>query len=193
MNNKIKFIALSALASAMTFTSVASQAAVNGSVEVKFQSSITSASCEIGVINEDGSENLSNTIILPSLTTTEVGTTNGIVGEAVLFSVGPKNPDDCYTAISTAPAVSKYDVVAAGDQVVADVLRNTYATGPQDMGVKLTLADGSSILNAPLIGKLVANADETIIDFKSQLFHVGINSTTEGLIGSVATITTAYY
>ncbi|MCD6668741.1 hypothetical protein LT068_06555, partial [Vibrio cholerae] len=71
MNNKIKFIALSALASAMTFTSVASQAAVNGSVEVKFQSSITSASCEIGVINEDGSENLSNTIILPSLTTTE--------------------------------------------------------------------------------------------------------------------------
>ncbi len=193
MNNKIKFIALSALASAMTFTSVASQAAVNGSVEVKFQSSITSASCEIGVINEDGSENLSNTIILPSLTTQEVGTTNGIVGEAVLFSVGPKNPDDCYTAISTAPAVSKYDVVAAGDQVVADVLRNTYATGPQDMGVKLTLADGSSILNAPLIGKQVANADETIIDFKSQLFHVGTYSTTEGLIGSVATITTAYY
>ncbi|HDZ9500363.1 TPA: hypothetical protein RUZ94_003274 [Vibrio cholerae] len=191
MNNKIKFIALSALASAMTFTSVASQAAVNGSVEVKFQSSITSASCEIGVINEDGSENLSNTIILPSLTTTEVGTANGVVGEAVLFSVGPKNPEDCYTAITS--GAKMYDVVAAGDQVVADVLRNTYATGPQDMGVKLTLANGSSILNAPSLGNSVADADGTIIDFKSQLFHVGTNSTTEGLIGSVATITTAYY
>lgn len=187
MNNKIKFIALSALASAMTFTSVASQAAVNGSVEVKFQSSITSASCEIGVINEDGSENLSNTIILPSLTTTEVGTANGVVGEAVLFSVGPKDPTAC------AAAASKYDVVAAGDQVVTDVLRNTYATGPQDMGVKLTLADDSSILNTPSLGNSFSDADGTIIDFKSQLFHVGTNSTTEGLIGSVATITTAYY
>ncbi|UTZ37888.1 hypothetical protein HB763_15090 [Vibrio campbellii] len=49
MNRKIKFIALSALASAMTFTSVASQAAVDGSVEVKFQISITSASCDVAL------------------------------------------------------------------------------------------------------------------------------------------------
>ena len=118
MNSKIKFIALSALASAMAFTSVASQAAVNGSVEVKFQSSITSASCDIGVIDENGNNNLSNTVILPSLTSAEVGTTTGVVGTAVPFSVGPVDPEACYNS----GAVTKFDMVASGDQVAADVL-----------------------------------------------------------------------
>ena len=126
----------------MTFTSVASQAAVNGSVEVKIPSSITSASCDIGVIDENGNNNLSNTVILPSLTSAGVGATTGVVGTAVPFSVGPVDPEACYNS----GAVTKFDMVASGDQVAADVLRNGYASGPANMGVQMLLESGSSIL-----------------------------------------------
>ena len=188
MNSKIKFIALSALASAMAFTSVASQAAVNGSLKVKFQSSITATSCEVGVIDEDGSINRSNTIILPSLTSTQAaGVDSGVVGTAVNFSIGPLNPVEC------AKVATSYDVVATGDQVTTDVLRNLYGSGPANMGVEMKLASGGSILDIPLMDQDIASADDTIIHFKSQLFHLDNQPVTEGLIGSVATVTTAYY
>ena len=149
----------------MAFTSVASPAAVNGSVEVKFQSSITSASCDIGVIDENGNNNLSNTVILPSLTSAEVGATAGVVGTAVPFSVGPVGPEACYNS----GAVTKFDMVASGDQVAADVLRNGYASGPANMGVQMLLKSGSSILNAPLLDQAVTSAADTVVDLEAQL------------------------
>jgi type 1 fimbria pilin len=191
MNNKIKFIALSALASAMAFTSVASQAAVNGSVEVKFQSSITSASCDIGVIDENGNNNLSNTVILPSLTSTEVGTTEGLVGTSVPFSIGPVDPEACFDS----GAVTTYDISASADEVDADndVLRNDYTSGPANMGVQIVLDSGASILDTPLLAQTVATAQDTVVKLKAQLFHLDTTAPSAGLIGSRATFTTAYY
>ncbi|MBU2896775.1 fimbrial protein [Vibrio hepatarius] len=189
MINKIKFLSLSALASAMIFTSGISQAAVNGSLEVKFQSSITSRSCDIGVIDETGNSNLSNTVILPSLTTDDVNTMTGVVGTSVSFSVGAVDQEECFNS----GAVTTFDIVASGDQVSTDVLRNAYATGPANMGVQMLLDSGDSILNAPLLGQTVSSAEDTVVDLKAQLFHLDAIAPNEGLIGSTATFTTAYY
>jgi len=191
MNNKIKFIALSALASAMAFTSVASQAAVNGSVEVKFQSSITSASCDIGVIDENGNNNLSNTVILPSLTSADVGTTEGLVGTSVPFSIGPVDPEECFNS----GAVTTFDISASADEVDADndVLRNDYTSGPANMGVQMVLDSGASILDTPLLAQTVTTAQDTVVKLKAQLFHLDAAAPSAGLIGSRATFTTAYY
>ncbi|UTZ38756.1 hypothetical protein HB763_19315 [Vibrio campbellii] len=183
MNSKIKFIALSALASAMTFTSVASQAAVDGSVEVKFQSSITSASCDVGVFDDNGSQILSNTVVLPSLTLTDITADNDVVGDATDFSVGPLVPADC--------AYTDFQIGATGDVVTTDVLRNSYADGAANMGVKVTLKDGTSILNTIADGSVGSAGDP--IELTSQLFHVGSADATTGLIGATTTITTAYY
>ncbi|MBU2899246.1 hypothetical protein, partial [Vibrio hepatarius] len=147
-----------------------------------------SASCEIGVINDDGSDNLSNTIILPSLTSSDAEAANvNVVGEVVNFSIGPVDPAACASAAST------FDMVATGDQVTTDVLRNTYGSGPANMGVQLKLASGASILDNPLLAQSITDADSTIVDFTSQLFHVDDQAVEAGLIGSVTTITTAYY
>ncbi|EJL6357671.1 hypothetical protein FLL96_11270 [Vibrio cholerae] len=189
MISKIQFIACSTLATSVIFTSGISQAAVNGSLELNFQSSITSGSCEIGVIDESGNSNLSNTVILPSLTPSEVNIIAGVVGTSVSFSVGALDPEACFNG----GAVTTFDMIASGDQVHTDVLRNSFSTGPTNMGVQMLLDSGDSILNAPFLGKPISSAEDTVVNLKAQLFHLDTMVPNQGLIGSTAVFTTAYY
>ncbi|KJR30113.1 hypothetical protein BOO91_20045 [Vibrio navarrensis] len=183
----INKISILILFSASAITSIYAQAAVDGSVEVKFQSSITSASCDIGVYDENDILVSSSTIVLPSITSSDVGTTIGAVGDSVTFKIGPADPTACFNN----GAVTGYQIVATGSQVGPNVLQNSYTTGPSNIGVELLAANGSPVLDTPIVGS-VAAPEDTLLEFTGSLYHTDATAPVEGLIGASAVFTTAY-
>ena len=79
-------------------------------MELKFQSSITAGSIDIGVIDNNGNSNLSNTDYF-TFFDSEVNTISGVVGSSVSFSVGV-DPEACFNS----GAVTTFDMVASGDR-----------------------------------------------------------------------------
>ncbi|UTZ38758.1 type 1 fimbrial protein [Vibrio campbellii] len=189
MNSKIKFIALSVLASAMTFTSVASQAAVDGSVDVKFQSSITSAYCDVALFDENKTKIDSNTLVVPSLTNSEAGV-SGALGKPTQFYIGPNDDTMCDWFKMDDNRVS-VSVSGTSTDTNGEVLTNTNSSGPQNIGFFITDEDSRPVLNSDPHDYPYT---ETIkyIPYEVSLFNVDGSAAAGGLVSSVAVFTTAY-
>ncbi|EJL6357673.1 type 1 fimbrial protein [Vibrio cholerae] len=160
--------------------------AESGATDVHFSSSITSASCDVALYDENKTKIDSNTLVVPSLTTSETKQA-GALGEPTPFYIGPDDTRLCDTFGKTKVSVS---VLGASTNANPSVLKNTNASGPQNIGFLITDKDGEEVLNS--VYDYPYSDAAKYIPYDVSLFNIDGVAASGGLVSGVAVFTTSY-
>jgi len=162
--------------------------AESGATDVYFSSSITSASCDVALYDENKTKIDSNTLVVPSLTTSETEQP-GALGEPTQFYIGPDDATLCDYFNLAEEKVSVF-VSGTGTDTNGEVLKNTNSSGPQNIGFFITDETNSPVLNS--VHDYPYTDTIKYIPYKVSLFNVDGSAAADGWVSSVAVFTTSY-
>ncbi|HDZ9500364.1 TPA: type 1 fimbrial protein [Vibrio cholerae] len=160
--------------------------AESGAIDVYFSSSITSASCDVALYDENKTKIDSNTLVVPSLTTSETERA-GALGEPTPFYIGPDDTRLCDTFGKMKVSVS---VLGVSTNANPSVLKNTNVSGPQNIGFLITDKDGEEVLNS--VYDYPYSDTAKYIPYDVSLFNIDGVAANGGLVSGVAVFTTSY-
>ena len=182
--NKLSDVVSSLSLAAFSFSCFAE----SGATDVYFSSSITSSGCDIALYDENKIKIDSNTLVVPSLTTSETELPGGgSLGEPTPFYIGPDDTIFCDTWGKTTVSVS---VSGVSSDVNPSVLENTNTSGPQNIGFLITDKDGKEVLNS--VYDYPYSDIDMYIPYDVSLFNTDGIVANGGLVSGVAVFTTSY-
>ncbi|MBU2896776.1 fimbrial protein [Vibrio hepatarius] len=182
--NKLSCVVSSLSLAAFSFSCFAE----SGSTDVYFSSSITSASCDVALYDENKTKIDSNTLVVPSLTISEAGG-SGALGEPTPFYIGPDDDTLCDWFSMDDNRVSVF-VSGTSTDTNGEVLKNTNSSGPQNIGFFITDEGNSPVLNS--VHDYPYTETIKYIPYEVSLFNVDGSAANGGLVSSVAVFTTSY-